>query len=41
MTTCRRRTGDIMKDTFYRPTLAQPLYEKGHTAQYAIAANML
>ena len=41
MTTCRRGTGDTMKDTFYHPTLAQPSYEKSHTAQYAIAAYML
>jgi hypothetical protein len=41
MTTCRRRTGDTMKDTFYQPTLAQPSYEKGHMTQYAVAACML
>jgi hypothetical protein len=41
MTTCRRRTGDTMKDKFYHPTLLQPSYQKGHTAHYAIAAYML
>ena len=41
MTTCSRGTGDTMKDTFYNPTLVQPSYERGHTAQYAIAVYML
>jgi hypothetical protein len=30
-----------MNDTLYNPTLAQPSYEKGHAAQYAIAVYML
>jgi hypothetical protein len=41
MTMCSRRTGDTKKDTFYHPTLIEPLCEKGHTTQNAVAAYIL